>query len=415
MHFMMIPFFAPFTKSPEENTISLSYSLKRAKSDYSNSVDDALMQLASTIKFSAAYEASFRENNSSALYYSDILGNEREQAIRNALLHNVRVLDSLLLPPPLVSCVAEHASSAESVPGLDSPPATGASNYDDALNIFTHLVRDYSSESDQAHNRYNFFLSQLPSFPPNPRILIPGAGMGKLGVVVAKELRNKCSIELNELSSGMAAAANQILNLNFSGQIFPFVNEVFANEVDSRRRVEEVEISSPHHHNAISSYQIGDFVSIYAHPMKSNKFDFVLTHFFIDVIENMYELMLAVRNTLKTGGVWVNSGPLHYHKACKIRPSVDELQILLVSMGFEIVHYEVNRESNELYRIESDGTSYTKHEVYSSLEFKVMNNLKTEQLDAYRMITEGRIKANQLAEAASKTDLVKSSVVIEEL
>jgi carnosine N-methyltransferase len=63
------------------------------------------------------------------------------------------------------------------------------------------------------------------------------------------------------------------------------------------------------------SMSTGDFCVLYNSLDYKDAFDAVTTIFFIDTAPNLIRYIEAVRNCLKTGGIWVNLGPLLWHHA----------------------------------------------------------------------------------------------------
>lgn len=57
----------------------------------------------------------------------------------------------------------------------------------------------------------------------------------------------------------------------------------------------------------------GDFVVVYSAQDYAQAFDAVTTVFFIDTAPNLLRYVETVRNCLRTGGLWVNVGPLLWH------------------------------------------------------------------------------------------------------
>jgi carnosine N-methyltransferase len=67
----------------------------------------------------------------------------------------------------------------------------------------------------------------------------------------------------------------------------------------------------------------------------------VVTCYFIDTANNVLDYITTIFNALKSGGVWVNLGPLSYHYAeSKDQPSIEfsleEVIQLTEAVGFSI-------------------------------------------------------------------------------
>ena len=57
----------------------------------------------------------------------------------------------------------------------------------------------------------------------------------------------------------------------------------------------------------------GDFITSYSSEAEKERFDGVVTHYFIDTAPNLFRYIETVANCLRSGGVWVNVGPLQWH------------------------------------------------------------------------------------------------------
>jgi carnosine N-methyltransferase len=249
------------------------------------------------------------------------------------------------------------------------------------LQIVAHLVRDWTrlgtnlrrnlygwcrqqlNQHVHNNNNNNNTSSSSSSSPSSKVVFVPGAGMGRLSFDIWQD---GYTVEANELSPVMAAAAHGILQRNIQGTIHPFVLDTLANEVNVERRYDSVkfpDVSLPNNNhnnnknnmdshttnnnnnnnNNTLSFTIGDFVGGY-YASQSNVFDAVVTCFFIDTATNIYDYIHLIHNLLKPkGGVWVNVGPVQWHGNAILRPSVDELRDLLETI-FDIVHWSVDTE-----------------------------------------------------------------------
>ena len=59
----------------------------------------------------------------------------------------------------------------------------------------------------------------------------------------------------------------------------------------------------------------GDFLEVYNDAEYMMTQDVVVTSFFIDCARNVLEFIETIHRVLKTGGIWINLGPLLYHFA----------------------------------------------------------------------------------------------------
>jgi hypothetical protein len=181
----------------------------------------------------------------------------------------------------------------------------------------------------------------------------------------------------------MSAAAHQFLNGNMTkGYVHPFALDFLTNEVTSTDRYQQIEFTNAKdeflgrmiNDGGLSrgslSYNIGDFVEIYAQRDQRGRFGAVVTCFFIDTASNIYEYLLVIRNSLKSGGVWINVGPLQWHQNAKLHPSADELRVIIESVGFRIESWSVDNEAiNYRHDDTNEEIRHTKMEGYRPLRF----------------------------------------------
>eukprot|EP00804_Cyclotella_cryptica_P023941 CCRYP_010066-RA/>CCRYP_010066-RA protein AED:0.04 eAED:0.01 QI:0/-1/0/1/-1/1/1/0/598 len=205
-------------------------------------------------------------------------------------------------------------------------------------------------------------------------------------------------------------------------KIHPFTSDPFSNEVNTEQRWEAISFPDI---NAINinlwtnqrprlqrpeivfmnspdlSYTIGDFVATYASKTKHQMYGAITTCYFIDTATNVYEYIITIRNLLRHrkhdrrnetqnkisssdgSGLWINVGPLQWHRNAQLQPSVDELRQMMELLGFEIHHWEVEdrligyRHPDDVGSFESSpfksGTNsksrFTRSEGYRPLKF----------------------------------------------
>ena len=208
---------------------------------------------------------------------------------------------------------------------------------DKARSTIRQLYRDWSEEGKvERHPSYSPLISalaeHLPSVPPSKRhkyrVLVPGAGLGRLVLEICAAGYN---VEGNEISYHQLLASNYMLNYTRSaGQhaVYPWALN-FSNHVSRSNQLQSVavpdvhpateleksslEIASDVHSRQRMSMTAGDFSSLYKLPEYEGAFDAVTTCFFIDTAPNLINYIERIRHCLKTGGIWVNLGPLLWH------------------------------------------------------------------------------------------------------
>ncbi|ETI27326.1 hypothetical protein G647_09516 [Cladophialophora carrionii CBS 160.54] len=169
--------------------------------------------------------------------------------------------------------------------------------------------------------------SYLPPFQANvglPSLLLPGAGLGR--VLFELALRGYHATG-NEISYHQLLASNFILNATQHAnqyQIYPFCH-TFTNVISRSNQLKHHTVPDVHPGEAFSqrlaaalpvgemNMTAGDFVLSYSTPESKDTFDGVVTVFFIDTAPNLVRYIETVRNCLRTGGIWVNVGPLLWH------------------------------------------------------------------------------------------------------
>jgi carnosine N-methyltransferase len=76
----------------------------------------------------------------------------------------------------------------------------------------------------------------------------------------------------------------------------------------------------------------GDFNAEFVN--QTDHYDAVVTYFFMDTAKNMMEYFDTIVRVLKPGGLWINLGPLLYHKAA-IEFSLEDMMAVAEEYGFE--------------------------------------------------------------------------------
>ncbi|KAK5047319.1 hypothetical protein LTR84_006841 [Exophiala bonariae] len=158
----------------------------------------------------------------------------------------------------------------------------------------------------------------------SPRLLLPGAGLGR--VLFELALRGWHATG-NEISYHQLIASNFILNATQHSEqytIYPFAT-TFTNVISRQNQLKHFAIPDRHPGRALEARDnaalligemhmtAGDFMLGYSTPCVENKFDGVVSVFFIDTAPNLIRYIQTVHNCLRKGGVWINIGPLLWH------------------------------------------------------------------------------------------------------
>lgn len=264
-----------------------------------------------------------------------------------------------------------------------NPSEEKTPSYDSAMQVITHIVRDWSSEGSRSRDSlYHWSILELMKHATKEMpVLVPGSGLARLAHDISL---TGFKAEANELSICMSAAAYRFLNgeISAKGFVHPFAFDGLINEVNSNDRYKTIEFPGTSDQfldklvregdvkQGSLSYTIGDFVEIYAQTAYKGQYGSVVTCFFIDTATNIFEYLLVIRNTLKSGGVWINVGPLQWHQNAKVHPSADELKVIIESMGFQIESWSVDKEAiNYRHDDRDEAVRHTKYEGYRPLRF----------------------------------------------
>ncbi|KAH9903376.1 N2227-domain-containing protein [Cubamyces lactineus] len=222
------------------------------------------------------------------------------------------------------------------------------------------LVRDWSEEGKAERDACyepmkEALLEHFSDIPEeerrNFRVLVPGAGLGRLAWDVAK-LGFAC--QGNEFSHYMLLASFYMLNRTDEinkHTIYPYVHS-FSNIVNNEGLLRGIRIPDvlPSSLPPGSDFSLvaGDFEEIYGAEdgddtePHTGQWDAVLTCFFIDTAKNIVNYLRIIHCILAPGGVWINLGPLLWHwennttNDPSIELTLEEVKVLARRMGFEI-------------------------------------------------------------------------------
>jgi carnosine N-methyltransferase len=214
------------------------------------------------------------------------------------------------------------------------------------------------------------------------RILVPGAGLGRLVYDIACE---GFDAEGNEISYHQMLASNWVMNhtpRQGAFTLYPFATN-FTNLVSRDHQLRHVLIPDIHPAETMASkaaegHRIGqmnmtgaDFVVLYSDRRHRESFDAVATVFFIDTAPNLIRYIETVYNCLVPNGIWTNVGPLLWHfdgqsigkpddkdgkethiadedrgigEPGSVELTNEEVLLLLERMGFHIEAQEILRE-----------------------------------------------------------------------
>lgn len=161
------------------------------------------------------------------------------------------------------------------------------------------------------------------------KVLVPGAGLGRSVFDICQA---GFSVEGNEISYHELMASSLILNHTDTAEQFiiaPFALSC-SNHLSRADQFQAFAVPDIHPGTTLAmdagskipaherlSMSTGDFCVLYSSTDYKEAFEAVATVFFIDTAPNIVRYIQAVRNCLKTGGIWINLGPLLWHQAPK--------------------------------------------------------------------------------------------------
>ena len=208
---------------------------------------------------------------------------------------------------------------------------------DKARSTIRQFYRDWSAEGlPERHASYSPVISalakHLPPVPPSKRylyrILVPGAGLGRLVLDICA---NGYTVQGNEISYHQLLGSNYILNsTKRAGQhrLYPWAL-TFSNHTDRANQLQSVSVPDVHpateleqtssnlqsevHFSERMSMTAGDFCALYRQVEYKDTFDAIVTCFFIDTAPNVITYIETIKHALKSNGIWINLGPLLWH------------------------------------------------------------------------------------------------------
>jgi SAM-dependent methyltransferase len=223
-----------------------------------------------------------------------------------------------------------------------------AGDHTQVVQALKHFARDWSAAGE--HERAATFpqiLSTMATLFPYPtgeqRVLVPGAGLGRLAYELAAQ---GFDVVANEFSPYMTLAHRYMLSLHSGNPTATVNGHIFHPNIGwwSHHRTNESllrPVAFPDilpEQNVLKRLKLveGDFVTTFL-PHEEGRFDAVVTLFFIDTARNIVDYLETISKVLKPGGVWVNMGPLLYGTAPLIELSLDEVLKVAEKIGFELM------------------------------------------------------------------------------
>ncbi|CAM9119351.1 unnamed protein product [Discosporangium mesarthrocarpum] len=302
---------------------------------------------------------------------SSELLNKKIFGMEEALARSQRFLDAVV---DFEDSMSPYPIENEN-PGEADATRTSSRQVDKVTSTLHQLVREWSEEGQEERNQsYLPILQELERrLPVNSanwgklKVLVPGAGLGRLPLEIVSRGYETQGKTGNEFSYFMLFASKFLLNGIDEAKSFllsPFVNNQ-CNHLcvgDMLRSIQVPDVNA----SAVLALQgggvcpadfsmtAGEWLEVYAD--QKDAWDAIVTCFFLDTAPVVMEYIEAIARLLKPGGVWINLGPLLYHWAQSspgvgderfnrsVELSWEEIQHVCQSYGLKIVNKEV-RES----------------------------------------------------------------------
>ncbi|KAJ6263689.1 hypothetical protein Dda_2258 [Drechslerella dactyloides] len=259
----------------------------------------------------------------------------------------------------LDECIEKNSAFAEAILksgcksfGIDPLSAENwkdladSGDLDKARSTIKQFLRDWSKEGAAERERcYGPILKAIDKYygtvvpPCEIRILVPGAGLGRLPFEICSR---GYATEGNEFSYHQLIGSNFVLNATNKADehtIYPFCLG-FSHHRERDNQTRGITIPDVHPGtdlNKVLEYHVtddcktlppgiyryrpsqyfsmsaGEFVDSYNIEESKETYDCVATSFFIDTARNLLKYLETIRNVLAVGGLWINNGPLLWH------------------------------------------------------------------------------------------------------
>ncbi|GAB0140155.1 hypothetical protein EsHS_00000791 [Epichloe bromicola] len=205
-----------------------------------------------------------------------------------------------------------------------------------------HIVRDWTEEgSRERDGPFACLRGELERLFPerninsqDVRILLPGAGLGRLGHDISH--LGGFEVTINEWSMYMNAAYRflEAQTKASSQSVHPFIDGWSHHATDENMRRSLLFPDVPIDERKVLMVE-GDFTTEFKN--YSGHYDVVLTYFFIDTARNLLSYLDTIKDVLKKGAIWINLGPLLYGTSPFVQLSLEDIITVSERMGFQFL------------------------------------------------------------------------------
>lgn len=207
------------------------------------------------------------------------------------------------------------------------------------IDLIEHFVRDYSSLKADVESRQelfspimNFLSTQIQSTKPRQRVLLPGSGLGRLGLNISQRFP-QWEVDCIELSAEMWLGSQFATEVKTNATLYPHLT-YFSNWRNGKDQLagSKIELPGPNPDLKTLRYEYGNFLEYNT----LEAYDVITTLFFIDTAQNVFEYIDKIKNLLTKNGVWLNYGPIKWGTAAYAELSGDEILEYLKNSGWKV-------------------------------------------------------------------------------
>lgn len=226
----------------------------------------------------------------------------------------------------LLDGISEHALKTH---GISRIELKSSRNRGSSFELFELLVRDWSRFPDGLSYLIEMIQKHSPIKNSHvPKVLLPGAGLGR----AAHELgRLGYDVDAIDFSHLMAMVSNYMINSTASHKIYPYTHQ-FSHKLSEESQCRPVLIPDVRPNVKV---QYGDFTK-WAHD-SGDQYDAIVTLFFMDTAENIFTYLDNIDRLLKSGGIWINLGPLKWGTAPQAELTLEEMMKVIKHRSFRIL------------------------------------------------------------------------------
>ncbi|KAI9151448.1 Carnosine N-methyltransferase [Paramyrothecium foliicola] len=205
-----------------------------------------------------------------------------------------------------------------------------------------HIVRDWAEEGAyERDGTFSCIMDSLKTILPLgenetvPKILVPGAGLGRLGYDIAAAFPSQVTVNEWSMYMNIVSRFLEAHPGHYNSFVHPFLDtwshHATARDMQRKIRFPDIDLVT-----APVVLVEGDFTTVFG-AQEDGAYDVVVTYFFIDTARNLLGYFDTIKRLLKPGGHWVNLGPLLYGSAPYVQLSLEEIVAVAEAMGFEFL------------------------------------------------------------------------------